>query len=179
MGLQTEGMGTKDRILDAALDLFAAEGVGGTTVTEIERRAGLTPGRGSLYRHYRSKDEVFEATIVREVERLKAAVESERAQLPRLPDRRSQLTLDYHQCLRDVERFDSLLRVLAREQGRVGKVHEVLGRVLAVDEQVDSLTSVVVVAALLGYHHLCQFQRKPFHDVDATTFVAKLVDMTL
>jgi AcrR family transcriptional regulator len=172
-------MSTRERILDAALDLFAAEGLGGTTVTEIERRAGLTPGRGSLYRHFRSKDDVFEATIVREVERLKAVVEQERAELPQLPDRRSQLTLDYHQCLRDVQRFDSLLRVLAREQGRVGKVHEILGRVLAVDDQVDSLTSAVVVAALLGYHHLSQFQRKPFHDIDPTTFITKLVDLTM
>jgi AcrR family transcriptional regulator len=172
-------MGTKDRILDAALDLFAAEGVAGTTVTEIERRAGLAPGRGSLYRHFRSKDDVFEATIVREVARLAAAVQDERARLPRLPDRRSQLTLDYHQCLRDVQRYDRLLQVLAREQGRVAKVHEILGRVLAVDERLDSLTSVVVVAALLGYHHLSQFQRKPFHDVDADAFIAKLVDLTL
>ena len=122
---------------------------------------------------------MFEATIVREVERLKAVVEQERAELPQLPDRRSQLTLDYHQCLRDVQRFDSLLRVLAREQGRVSKVHEILGRVLAVDDQVDSLTSVIVVAALLGYHHLSQFQRKPFHDVDPTTFITKLVDLTV
>jgi len=170
---------TRERILDAALDLFAGEGVAGTTVTEIERRAGLTPGKGSLYRHFRSKEDVFEATIVREVERLQAAVEADRAQLQQQPDRRSQLTIDYRQCLRDIERFDALLRVLAREHGRVGQVHDILGRVLGVDQRLDSLTSVVVVASLLGYHHLCQFQRQPFHGVDAETFIARLVDLTL
>ena len=172
-------MSTRERILDAALDLFAEEGIGGTTVTEIERRAGLTPGRGSLYRHFKSKDDVFEATIVREVERLKADLVEERAQLPRLPDRRSQLTLDYHQCLRAVQRFDALLRVLAREHGRVTKVHDILGRVLAIDDRVDSLTSAVVVSALLGYHHASQFQRRPFHNIDPDTFITKLVDLTL
>jgi AcrR family transcriptional regulator len=170
---------TRERILDAALDLFASEGVGGTTVTEIERRAGLTAGSGSLYRHFRSKGDVFEATIVREVERLKAVVAQERAKLPKLPDRRSQLTLEYHQCLRDVERFDSLLRVLYREQGRVADLHDILGRVLGIDERLDSTTSVVVVAALLGYHHMCQFQRRPFSGVAADDFIARLVDLTL
>ncbi len=170
---------TRERILDAALDLFAAEGVSGTTVTEIERRAGLTAGSGSLYRHFRSKDDVFEATIVREVERLKGVVAEERAELPKLSDRRSQLTLEYHQCLRDVERFDSLLRVLYREGRRVADVHDILGRVLGIDELLDSVTSVVVVAALLGYHHLCQFQRRPFSGIEADEFIARLVDLTL
>jgi AcrR family transcriptional regulator len=170
---------TRERILDAALDLFAAEGVSGTTVTEIERRAGLTGGSGSLYRHFRSKDHVFEATIVREVERLRAVVAEERARLPKMPDRRSQLAMEYCQCLRDVERFDSLLRVLYREQGRVADLHDILGRVLGIDEQLDSLTSVVVVASLLGYHHLCQFQRKPFSGVDVDQFIDRLVDLTL
>lgn len=172
-------MSTRERILDAALDLFASEGVGGTTVTEIERRAGLAPGKGSLYRHFRSKDDVFEATIVREVERLQAVVDEERAQMPTMPDRRSQLTLDYHQCLRDVARFDRLLRVLAHEKGRVADIHDILARVLRLDERLDSVTSVIVVASLLGYHNLCRFQRQPFMGIDADTFVARLVDLTI
>lgn len=170
---------TRERILDAALDLFATEGVSGTTVTEIERRSGLTAGSGSLYRHFRSKDDVFEAAIVREVERVKAVVADERAKLPTHTDRRSQLTMEYRQCLRDVERFDSLLRVLSREQGRVGDLHDILGRVLGIDDRLDSTTSVVVVASLLGYHHLCQFQRRPFSAVDADQFIERLVDLTL
>jgi len=48
--------GTRDRLLEAALGIFAKQGYAGTTVSELERAVGLTPGSGALYRHFDSKE---------------------------------------------------------------------------------------------------------------------------
>lgn len=50
---------TRQRIMDAALELFGSRGFAGTSVVEVERAAGLTGGTGALYRHFRSKDELL------------------------------------------------------------------------------------------------------------------------
>ncbi len=65
---------TRERILDVALDLFAEDGFSGTTVTEVERRAGLSPGSGSFYRHFPSKEALLTAAVEREVERVRAEI---------------------------------------------------------------------------------------------------------
>ena len=180
-------MSTKERILDAALDLFAEAGVDATTVTAIERRAGLAGGSGSLYRHFRSKEDVLDATIEREVTRLKELLEHERAARPRLPDRRSQLLLQFHQTLRDIKQFDRLLRILQRETGRSPSLQGIVARVVGLDrglaswsshdDRLDPMTAVVVVAALVGYHAIGQWQDRPFLDVDADAFIERLVDL--
>jgi AcrR family transcriptional regulator len=53
--------GVRARILDAALEVFAAEGFAGATMAAIAERAGL--GTASLYRYHASKDELFAAVI--------------------------------------------------------------------------------------------------------------------
>ena len=45
--------------------LFAERGYHRTTIAEIERAARLSPGSGSLYRHFQSKDEVLLAAVKR------------------------------------------------------------------------------------------------------------------
>src|SRR5579862_8137657 len=77
---------TRDRILDAALDVFAEEGFAGATISEVERRVGLAAGTGSLYRHFSSKEELLQAAVGREVSCLRAEMEEARAALPRISD---------------------------------------------------------------------------------------------
>lgn len=54
---------TATRLIAAALGLFAAHGVAGTTIVKIEEAAGLAPGSGAFYRHFRSKSELLDAAI--------------------------------------------------------------------------------------------------------------------
>ena len=63
---------TRARILDAAWDLFLRQGFAGTTVTQIEAAAALLAGSGRFYRHFRSKEEVLQAVVDREVDRINA-----------------------------------------------------------------------------------------------------------
>ena len=54
---------TRERIVVEALRLFAERGYSATAVAEIEAAAGLSPGAGGLYRHFRSKEEVLAAAV--------------------------------------------------------------------------------------------------------------------
>ncbi|MEZ5549718.1 MAG: TetR/AcrR family transcriptional regulator [Pseudomonadales bacterium] len=46
---------TKDRIMQAALELFAKHGYQKTSIARIETEAGLVPRAGAFYRHFESK----------------------------------------------------------------------------------------------------------------------------
>lgn len=47
---------TKDRIREAALQLFLADGYQKTSIARIETEAGLAPRAGAFYRHFESKE---------------------------------------------------------------------------------------------------------------------------
>lgn len=51
---------TRDRIKQAALPLFASRGFAGTSIAAIEAAAGLAPRAGAFYRHFPSKESLFE-----------------------------------------------------------------------------------------------------------------------
>lgn len=55
----------RDRILDAALEVFARDGFETATMASIASSAGL--GAASIYRYYASKDELFAAVVTPEI----------------------------------------------------------------------------------------------------------------
>ena len=52
-------MDTKKKILDVALDLFSKKGYGNVYVGQIAEGVGIKAP--SLYKHYKSKQDIFEA----------------------------------------------------------------------------------------------------------------------
>ena len=54
-------MSTKERILDAALTLFAENGYNGTSVEQIAKAVGIKAP--SLYKHYKGKEDILNALI--------------------------------------------------------------------------------------------------------------------
>jgi AcrR family transcriptional regulator len=56
----------RDRILDAASKVFAAEGFAGATIDAIGQAAGFT--KGAVYSNFESKDELFLALLDRQFE---------------------------------------------------------------------------------------------------------------
>ena len=54
-------MSTKDKILDAALTLFAENGYNGTSVEQIAKAVGIKAP--SLYKHYKSKEDILNALV--------------------------------------------------------------------------------------------------------------------
>ena len=59
---------TRGRILDAAFDAIAVFGIARLSLEDVARRAGLS--RQTLYRYFRTKDDVVAAVILREEESL-------------------------------------------------------------------------------------------------------------
>lgn len=54
---------TRDRILDAAEDVFNESGYSNTTLNEIAEAAGVT--RGAIYWHFKNKEDLFQAMCLR------------------------------------------------------------------------------------------------------------------
>lgn len=178
---------TKERILDAALRLFARDGVAATTVVEIERAAGLSPGSGSFYRHYKDKDEVLAAVIDREV-RLVEAARAHRPPPSSLED----------ECLHALNRLDDMARLidlLAREGAGRSEVLDPVRTVLAEGGTAELATRIaadlerapasdvdveavaaVVLFALVGHHLAERFFGLPV-GVDRERLVAALAGL--
>ena len=109
---------TRDVLIDAALGLFAAEGYRGTTIRKIEQAAGLTPGAGGMYRHFKSKEELLMAAM----KRYQADVAADIAKIPGmldLGDVRAELLLAAKLSREFNERNDALLRVLILESAAI------------------------------------------------------------
>ena len=76
--LRADARRNRDQILAAAEQAFSQDGLG-VPVDEIARRAGV--GAGTLYRHFPTKEALFEAVVVAHMEQLaseaRAALESD------------------------------------------------------------------------------------------------------
>lgn len=70
--MQQRALATRERLLRAAAEIFAANGYAGTSLTEIHERAGVT--KGAIYFHYPNKESVAEAIVERQLERWPALV---------------------------------------------------------------------------------------------------------
>ena len=56
----------RDQILDAAMQCFASAGFRGTTTRQIASRVGIT--EAALYRHFPSKEALYDAIVARKVD---------------------------------------------------------------------------------------------------------------
>ncbi len=63
-------LSSRERLLTAAMQLFAHQGFRQTTVGQIEQAAGFTARGGALYKHFTGKQAILEAAIERHVERI-------------------------------------------------------------------------------------------------------------
>lgn len=72
--------GTKEQILLTALELFSQRGFDAVSVSDIAGKLGIT--KGALYRHYTSKQDIFEKILARMCQ-----IDAQRAQQFRLPEK--------------------------------------------------------------------------------------------
>jgi AcrR family transcriptional regulator len=66
------GLATRDKLIEAARDLFGRNGYDGTSIDAILRAAGIQ--RGALYHHFDSKRAVFDAVLERVIADISADV---------------------------------------------------------------------------------------------------------
>ena len=75
---------TRDRLLDAAVEVFAERGVGAATVELICERAGFT--RGAFYSNFSTKEELLFAAAERDLRRALDRIEEAAGRLAIGPD---------------------------------------------------------------------------------------------
>ncbi len=63
---------TRDRLLGAAMALFARQGYASTSIADIQQACGLSPGSGALYKHFPSKKALLREAARRQVEQMGA-----------------------------------------------------------------------------------------------------------
>ena len=142
--MPAEPRSTRQRIVAEAMRLFGEQGYAATTVAEIEAAAGLSPGSGSLYRHFPSKQALLAEGVRQQIaageellsfiadpagfatlglsERLAVVA---RAGLRRLDQERDLSRL----LVRDLARFPDLLAEMGREE--IEPIYQVVAAWLA------------------------------------------------
>jgi AcrR family transcriptional regulator len=108
---------TRERIVDEAMRLFGRNGFRGTSIVQIEKAAGLTPGAGGLYHHFASKDDVLVEGVRQHLARIDALREV-RAILGDLGDLRAELTVVARFTLAEFDNESELFQIIASEARR-------------------------------------------------------------
>ena len=126
--IQPRSERTRERILDAAMPLFVERGYRDTTIGDIETAAGLAPRAGTLYQHFKSKEDLLRACVDRhivELGRVQDAIEL----LP-LGDLRAELMLMGRWNLEDLSRRQAMYRFLWKEGDRFPELRELVREAL-------------------------------------------------
>jgi AcrR family transcriptional regulator len=170
---------TKERILGAAIALFAAKGYAATTVAEIEAAVGLSPGSGGLYRHFPSKEALLDAVLLGyadRVSKLRASLAKERA------GNRAHSTVasDLRRLAEALAEFVTHEEPVIQATAEIGSLPERARRIVAqawehayamaadvfyehgVDDRIASTLGVAAIGALNHYAtHLGSFGKEP------------------
>lgn len=104
---------TRERLVAEAMRLFGELGFQATSVAQIEAAAGLAPGSGALYHHFKSKQALLEAGIDRQLDR-RRAMRDIRTLFAGLGDLRSELTMLGRYVLTVLDEESQLLQIASR-----------------------------------------------------------------
>jgi AcrR family transcriptional regulator len=158
---------TRERLVDEAMRLFGEQGYRATSVAQIEAAAGLAPGSGGLYHHFRSKELLLEAGIDRHLDRVRALRDISQI-FEGLADMRSELTVLGRFTLEVLDEESQLLRIVSSElRDRPQKLTDAVEQMLTdsyrqlagwVERQVPDVdraqaetTAAVALNALFGF----------------------------
>jgi AcrR family transcriptional regulator len=104
---------TRDRLIAAAMELFASRGYQATTVGEIEAAAGFTARGGTLYKHFPSKQALLDAAVDQQV----AEVRQGRAIADLLPlgDLHAETVLVFRYLFAELTRYRAITALVEKE----------------------------------------------------------------
>jgi AcrR family transcriptional regulator len=141
---------TRQRVLDAAREVFADQGVMGATVEAICERAGFT--RGAFYSNFADKDDVIDALVEREqnrlLEHLEAIFGDVGRQIATAPDLHEVLAGIIDRVMRAVPMDRELSLVQAELETFAIRRPELAGRFLAINRRFRARISGFIADAM-------------------------------
>jgi AcrR family transcriptional regulator len=184
---------TRDRLVTEAMRLFGEQGYQATSVTQIEAAAGLAPGSGALYHHFKSKEALLEAGIDRQLDRRRAMHDIRRL-FAGLGDLRIELTMLGRYVLTVLDEETQLLQIAARtppdQSPRLNNAYAALidslsaevadwikGWAPEISEQDAKTIAAIGVNALLGKEATSTVFRAPATDIQDEQYIAEWTAM--
>ena len=185
----------RERVLAAAMQLFSERGFAGTTITQIERAAGLSPGSGGLYRHFPSKRAILEAgvatsiasnaglvSLINDAERLAALPLRDRLlTLARAGLRRLEEEGDLNRLvMRDLSQFPDLLAEVGQDD--VGRIFRVFAGWLqaqpdvAADRDWEAI-AMVLMGAVTHFWIMCEIFGEHPAGIDEDRYLTAAADL--
>jgi AcrR family transcriptional regulator len=180
---------TRERLITEAMRLFGEQGYQGTSVAQIEAAAGLAPGSGALYHHFKSKEQLLEAAIDRQLDR-RGAMRDIRALFAGLGDLTSELTMLGRYMLTVLDDETQLLQIASRAPAELSQrlntayaalfeglyselADWVRGWVPTISPKDAAAIAEVGVNALLGKRATSTFLHPPKADVSDEAYIAE------
>jgi AcrR family transcriptional regulator len=166
------------RILAAALDLFAAHGVSGTSLQMIADAVGVT--KAAVYHQFKTKEEIVIAVTDMELAKLEDALEAAEAEEDPLRARKVLLTrvidtaVERRGWVRALQNDPVIVRLLGEHE----PFRQFIGRLYGVllDEHDD--TEARISAALFSGAIAGGIVNPLVDDIDAATLRAALIQLT-
>ena len=135
---------TRQRILDASLSMFNAQGEPNVTTNHIADELEISPG--NLYYHFRNKDDIIEQLFGGYEQRMDAALSAPEGRLPGLEDVWLQLHLVF-ECIWDYRfLYRDLVDILTRNRRLRLRFARILKRA---DEQAHQVMRGLVQAGVM------------------------------
>src|SRR5271155_3866724 len=100
----------RDTILSAAREVFSRVGFAAATVEDVAEQADI--GKGTLYLYFRSKEEIYLACLVEEVQEL---MRRSREEMESKPDLRSKLEAYFRVRFEFCEKHEAFYRIYQAE----------------------------------------------------------------
>ncbi|ABK67044.1 TetR/AcrR family transcriptional regulator [Mycobacterium avium subsp. hominissuis] len=167
----------RTRVLDAALDLFAANGVSGTSLQMIADAVGIT--KAAVYHQFRTKEQIVIAVTERELGRLVPALEEAEAHDDGPQARDALLVRVIEMAVRDRRlvrtlQFDPVVVRLLAEHEPFQRFMDRLYRVLLSDAGLDGRIEAAMFSGALStavMHPLVV-------DIDDETLLDRVTDLS-
>ena len=180
---------TRERLVTEAMRLFGEQGYQATSVAQIEAAAGLAPGSGALYHHFKSKQALLEAGIDRQLDR-RRAMRDIRALFAGLGDLRSELTMLGRYIMSVLDEESQLLQIASRtpsaHSARLSDAYAALfdglyaeladwvrNWIPTISEQDGMVLSAIAVNALVGKRATSAWFRVPEATISDEQYIAE------
>ena len=113
---------TRQRLIAAAMRLFATRGYEGTSVGDIEAAAGFAARGGTLYKHFSSKEELLDAAMDHQIEQIQGT----RAIIDYLPlgDLGAEVALVFRYLFDELSRYREITSVIERNGDKAATLAE-------------------------------------------------------